>query len=151
MQMRISLHGICLQRQKKFLADKLVANRYHDYFHQWSGLSQIQCKQAVDNWCRPPTCPKILNFPKFCMFYFFVPIYPTLDWKVLICPNFSCLGKLKALFLLYIMYSFVPYMLLKNCNLSCHVFSQGWRWPGKSGKIDDVWKGLEMSGKVWIF
>ena len=65
---------------------------------------------------RPPTCPKILNCPKFCMFYFFVLICPTLDWKVLICPNFSCLGKLKALFLLYMVYSFVHYMHLKNKN-----------------------------------
>ena len=65
-------------------------------------LKRVNCKQLgheipSQNIYRPPTCPKILNCPKFCMFYFFV----------LICPNFSCLGKLLKLF-----------------NLSCHVFSQ---------------------------
>ena len=63
---------------------------------------------------RPPTCPKILNCPKFCMLYFFVLICPNLDWKVLNCPNFSCLEKLKALFWLYMMYSFVPFFAFKK-------------------------------------
>ena len=65
---------------------------------------------------RPPTCPKILNCPKFYSFNFFVLNCPNFDRKVLICPNFLAINDYFIFFFYYciflLLFSWISFTLI---------------------------------------